>query len=151
MLDLGISADTEIKNLAQNVLFTVNPLDENIALENIREALNIYLQLPNLPDLNQYTSSNKDISVKQLESIIYYLKSQLAMSEAIIQTKNATIETLELSNYQYKYLINNSPQKQLSEEPIFGNIIKLKEFEGNGFSIDFAEIFRKLKRKISIK
>jgi hypothetical protein len=44
--DLGIDAETELKEEASRVLFTVTPTDKSKALDSIREALNCYLQMP---------------------------------------------------------------------------------------------------------
>jgi hypothetical protein len=55
---------------------------------------------------------------------------------------------LQLSNYQYRQILESHNLKGESKnEKIFNGILTIKKFEGKGFSVDFAEIFRILKRK----
>ena len=74
---------------------------------NIREALSYYLNAPSTEDFHNQVSQYDDISIKQWEANIYHLKAQLSLSKTILHAKNATIEALQLSNYQYKQLINS--------------------------------------------
>jgi hypothetical protein len=48
--DLGVSATAEIKEDAKRVLFSVTPTDGCAALQQIREALEVYLKLPEMPE-----------------------------------------------------------------------------------------------------
>ncbi len=47
--DLGISATSNLKEEAGKVLFSVTPTDDKEALDKIREALAVYLNLPASP------------------------------------------------------------------------------------------------------
>ncbi len=102
LADIGISAKTELKEELNHTLFKVILVDKNESLDKIREALNIYLNAPAENDIQTQISNQKDIAVQQWEANIYHLKSQLVLAQSVIQAKNATIETLQLSNYQYK-------------------------------------------------
>jgi hypothetical protein len=147
--DMGILVDTELKEELNNTLFKIIPKNKNESLERIKEVLNIYLHAPNENNFQVEISNQTDIAIKQWEANFYHLKSQLSLAKSIIQTKDATIETLQISNYQYKQLLENHMIKKEGEkEDIIKGIISVKKFEGKGFTIDLAEIFRRLKRVI---
>ncbi|NRR93365.1 hypothetical protein HSX10_17460 [Winogradskyella undariae] len=145
--DLGIQASTSIEQEAQSILFMVTPQDPSQALSKIRDALNIYLKLPEVPDLEKYSSDFNNISVHQLVSNIYHLKSQLLLSQSVIQAKDATIASLNFTNYQQQLLLSNSIENEKNEEKLLNNVVTIKELDGKGFSINLPELFRMLKRK----
>lgn len=155
LADLGINADTSIKEEANRVLFTVAPEDGAEALDKIREALNTFLNAPGSMDFGQSNNNvQKDIAQIQWEANVHHLKGQLALAQAIIETKNATIETLKISNFQLQEMVSTSRQlpeipgdEKSKEEKIMGGVVSLKQYEGKGFEIDLAELFRKLKRR----
>ncbi|WP_299547895.1 hypothetical protein [Seonamhaeicola sp.] len=145
--DIGIDAETSIKEEARGVLFTVIPKDSEEALSQINSALNIYLSLPEIPDLEKYTTSFDDVGVKQLMSNIHFLKSQLLLSQSMIQLKDATINSLNLTNYQQRVLLEEQSMKPQNEERVLGEIVTIKEYEGKGFKINLPKLFRMIKRK----
>lgn len=147
MYDLGIDTDTEISDEASKVLFKITPKDKDQALDTIRTALELYLKLPNNENVNQLAQFN-DIAVRQLEANIFFLNSQLTLAKATIQSKDATIEALQLSNYLLKQTIDisDSPSKE-KEAAIVKGIITVSKFKWNGLNIDLAELFNRLKRK----
>ncbi len=52
---------------------------------------------------------------------------------------------LRLSNYQYRQLLESrSPNKESETEEVIEGILAVKKYEGKGFTIDFAEILRRL-------
>lgn len=61
--DLGISATSNLKEEAGKVLFSVAPTDDIEALDKIREALAVYLNLPSSPVL--YNDSFQSMQLKQ--------------------------------------------------------------------------------------
>jgi hypothetical protein len=149
MADLGIAVDTEIKEELHHTLFKVVPNNREESLDKIREALSIYLNAPNDNTFHSQALDQKDIAVRQWEANIFHLKSQLSLAGSIIQAKDATIQMLELSNYQYKQLLeSHSSKKETDKEEIIQGILSVNKFEGKGFTIDIAEIFRRLKRII---
>jgi hypothetical protein len=152
LADMGINATTSIKEDANKVLFTITPEDETIALSKIQEALTLYLDPPTFENIGD-ENLNKDIAVLQWQSNIYHLKSQLALSQALLQTKDATIEALQLSNYQLKQVIGTADGKpkledSKKEEEIIKGVMAVKKYDGKFFSVDLPEIIRKLKRKL---
>jgi hypothetical protein len=145
--DMGIVVDTELKEELNHTLFKIIPKDKNESLERIREALNIYLNAPSDPSFQVQVSNQTDIAAKQWEANVYHLNSQLALAKSIIQAKESAIEMLQLSNYQYRQLLeSHSGKKVHDEEELIKGIVAVKKYEGKGFSIDLAEIFRRLKR-----
>jgi len=152
--DMGIKADTAIKEEANKVLFTVVPEQGHDALIRIKEALEVYMNAPGMPEGVTILPNDepKDIAVMQWEANIHHLKGQVMLQQAALQLKDAAIEQLKLSNYQLQerlsepqHLTNSAP----NEEKFLGGVVAVKKFEGKGFSIDFAEIIRKLRRKKS--
>lgn len=149
LADIGIDADTEIKEELQQTLFKVIPADKNESLEQIRQALSVYLQAPSDNTLPILLASNSDIAMRQWEANIFHLKSQLALATSIIQAKESAIEMLQLSNYQYKQLLEkNNSSKDKNKEDIIKGIVTVDKFESKGLTINIAEIIRRFKRTI---
>ncbi|MDR6563753.1 MULTISPECIES: hypothetical protein [unclassified Arcicella] len=149
LADIGVDADTEIKEELQQTLFKVIPTDKNQSLEQIRQALSVYLQAPSDNTLSTQFANNSDIAIRQWEANIFHLKSQLALVTSIIQAKETTIEMLQLSNYQYKQLLeSHSDSKDKNKEDIIKGIVTVDKFETKGLTINIAEIIRRLKRTI---
>lgn len=146
--DLGINAKTSIETEAQRTLFTITPDDPTQALSQIRDALNIYLSLPDIPDVEVISRDYNDISIQQLVANVYHLKSQLVLAHSIIQAKDATIQTLSLNNFQQRQLLESAKNKKAKEEKILDGLVTVSEFDYKGFSVNIAEIFRRLKRKL---
>ncbi len=147
--DLGIDVDTELKEELNHTLFKVTPINKEESLDKIREALNIYLNAPNDKGFHDKVASQSDIAIRQWEANIFHLKSQLSLAGSIIQAKNAPIEMLQLSNYQYKQqLESHTTRKETEKEDVIKGIVSVNKIEGKGFTIDLAEIFRRLKRII---
>ena len=143
--DVGIEVNSEIKEEANNILFRVTPKNKKESLEYIREALSIYLNAPSQEDFHISISQNQNIATMQWEANVYHLKSQLALAHTMLEAKNATIENLKLSNYQYRQLLKSGTKE---EEKLIEGIVTLKEYNGKGFSINLPEILRRLKRII---
>lgn len=142
--DLGIQADTSIESKRRETLFTVTPKNSTDALIIIRDALNIYLKLPTMPNIDTVAQEFSDIGVKQLVANIYHLKSQLIFAHSTIQMKDATIESLQFTNQN----IQRKLDKKSSNEETFFGVVSIDQFEFKGIKINLAEIFRKLKRSL---
>jgi len=146
--DLGIEVNTDLENQENGVLFKVFPKDKEAALSQIKEALDVYLALPVQQNLEIVANNFQDASVQQLMSNVYHLKSQLMLAQSTLQMKNATITSLELSNYQLKQIVDKYEVQTKDEEQILGGNVTIKEYDGNGLKINLPELFRLLKRKI---
>ena len=91
--DLGVEATSELKHEAGKVLFTITPTNEREALDKIRAALDVYLELPFRPVSDD---ESNEIAVQRLESTVLRLKSDLKLAAAELQAKNQTIEAQQL-------------------------------------------------------
>lgn len=143
--DIGIDVTSKIDSHDKTTFFTVKPKDSKEALLNIKNLLDIYLTIPEVGNLEIITNNNFDVSAQQLVANIYHLKSQLILANSIIQNKDATIESLKFTNYQQNILLNSKSKP--NEEKTLDGLITIGEYEGKGFKINLAEIFRRLKRK----
>lgn len=142
--DLGIDVMSKLDSQAITTFFTVTPKDSSEALLNIKTLLDIYLSIPQVIDSQNVNHNNLDISVQQLMSNVYHLKSQLLLANSIVQIKEATIESLKFTNLQQNLLINKINR---NEEKTLDGLITIDQFEMKGFKINLAEIFRRLKRQ----
>lgn len=158
--EIGIDAKANIKDEAGKVLFSVVPLSNETALRRIRDALDIYLQLPILFNNVNYTQIPMDTNVQQLVANIQHLNSQLMLSRAIIQTNQLTIGNQQkLIEQQQKVLDSTIFQQSLVEtntkfeegEDILGGTIKLQKYKGNGFQVDIPNIYRLIMNKLGSK
>lgn len=154
LLDLGISTSSEINHVNNSTIFSVIPEDKEQALEVIADSLACYLSLPD--ELEHYTSQikNKDISLMQLESNVFHLKSQLMLAQSVLEAKNATIQSLTLTNEQYERLLSakqtadSNPTKEVA---VIGEVVKVKEYKGKIVTIDIPRVISNLKRIIRKK
>lgn len=148
LADLGVEVNTSITHSAGETLFKVVPNDPDQALNQIRDALNIYLDLPSAPDSELSVLDNYDVAANQLKANIYHLKGQLSLADAMIQRKDATISSLNLTIFNQEKIIEVVQVKKPDEEPLIDGIVSVKDFEWKGFKIKLPEIARWLKRKL---
>lgn len=157
--DLGIKAGANIKHEARQVLFSVTPDEGAEALGRIREALDIYLRLPDSPEFAAQAPVYGDIAVQQLQANIDHLKGQLRLAGAVLQARNAQIEALQLSTFTYQQLLATQHQAatlalpppnafDADAEPLVAGVIDVTKFKGKGFTVDLPEILRRLKRRL---
>lgn len=152
--ELGIDAAAELKHDPGGILFAVTPTTAQDALDKVRLALDIYLRLPSgsIKD----ASSADGIEIQRLAANIQHLKGQLALASAIIQTKDATIETqritiehqLRLSSGEIvldSLKVSNEPPGAADKEEIVDGIFSITKYQGKGFELNLAEIVRRLK------
>jgi hypothetical protein len=92
--DLGIEAEGDVRHRANQVLFSVRPQEGAEALDRIREALAIYLQLPSTPGLEVAVGE----SVLQLQANIHHLKGQITLLRAVASANQAEIRALDAEN-----------------------------------------------------
>lgn len=160
--NIGIEATTDIEHDAGKTLFSVIPANQDTALDQIHEALKIYLQIPvNLANAQAFTT-NISINEQQLLAQIQHLNSQLNLSNAIIQSKEQTIQNHNNLIEQQKQVINASilqqclttqliKNEQDDEEKVLGGTISLTKYEGKGFNINIADIYRKVREFLTKK
>jgi hypothetical protein len=153
LADIGIAADTEIMEEANQTLFKIIPKDKKEGLGKIREALDIYLNAPNSKEFQIQIEKYPDEAIKQWQSNIYHLKSQLLLANSIQLANQATIEAFQLSNFQYRQLLEQkeNTKEQGKEEDIIKGVIKVGQFRWNGVTIELGEILKKIKRRFRKK
>ena len=144
--DLEIEVSIEIKELSEEVQIKVTPVNKEEALKQLFQFLQIYLDLPALADNDWPDIENNAIA--QLKANVYHLKSQLALSQATVQTQAATIESLQLSNYQYRLQLDKEIKEKddKDEEQLIKGLLSVKKTDVKGLIINAPEILRRLKR-----
>lgn len=153
--DLGVGATSELKHEAGQVLFTVTPTDTRQALDKIRTALEIYMRLPSSP-VSNLSGADSEVAIQRLVANIYHLKSQLALSQAMLQAKDATIQAHQLTISNQQRLLNGeiiieslrdvTPQPGEDKEELLGGMFAITKYEGKGFELNLPEIFRRLRK-----
>lgn len=161
LADLGVEADVNLNHDSpQRVLFSVTPRNSDDALETIRDALAVYLQLPGNAEFKKAASDSSEAAVLQLQSNIMHLEGQAYLNKAINNANQAMIQALQLSNYRLQQIVDanaNLNQLQLASqspqpvkkdsEPIIGGLLSVREFEIKGIVVNTPELVRRLKRK----
>ncbi len=158
LADLGIDADAELKEDAQRILFSVTPRDNSEALERIQEALQAFLGIPGSSEFNNYATTTLDIAGQQLVANVMHLQSQLALAHAINQAKSATIETLQLANFQYRQMMlvqaptsipsaPTSVSETSEREELIKGLVAVTPLKVKGVEINLPNILRLLKRR----
>lgn len=80
--DLGVEASVRLQELGDHVLFAVAPRDRRDALDNIRSALDAYLQMSVAELVGKSTSTADEIMLFKLRANISHLHSQLDLAHA---------------------------------------------------------------------
>ena len=154
--NIGIDATTDLSHNAGQVLFSVTPISKETALENIKEALFIYLQLPNDFGNVNFLPLQMKPKEQQLIANIQHLNGQLMLSNALAQTQREVIETQKISIQQQQriidstilqqsLLISSSNNERANKEDILGGSISLTPIEVKGFEINLPSIYRWIK------
>lgn len=154
LADLGIQAETSLQHHSGELLFSVTPRDGVEALDRIRVALDEYLSLYRMREFDQEIAKTSDIAAMQLQANVHHLKGQLALAAAIMRAKDAEIESLELSNLQYRQMaatqaeVTRLAQRDSGEsEPLLGDFVAVTQVETTGLRLDLPRILRSLKRR----
>lgn len=137
--DVGIRSKMEIKDEINKILLSVQPEDKTIALKNIRDCLEIYLNLIDNREIQVYEDYS-NIAVMQLKSNIEHLKSQLMLANTIIEQQKISINLLKSMTVGATKL----PEEEIN---ILDGAIKVKEFQYKGLLINPAKILKLLKRR----
>ena len=156
--DVGIQAKVALSEQdSGEILFSVTPEDKAEALDNIREALQVYLHLPvadiELPDLS-------DVRIQMLHGQILSYQSQVMLQSSIIEQKNATIEQKNLTIHSLKHqlltpavLIESQKGKDKEAVPLVGRWVEVGQidlFEG-ALTINAAKGLRDAKNTLNLK
>jgi hypothetical protein len=80
----------------RSLLFAVAPADQETALDNIRTAIQTYIQLPSSP-LDTDSIVEYEIAAQRLAANIDRLKGQARLINAELRLANATIEQQQIT------------------------------------------------------
>jgi hypothetical protein len=144
--DLGIEADSRIREQARQVLFEVTPREGKQALTKIRAALALYLQLPFDSDFGMTASGFTDFAVFQMKANVMHLQSQLVLANAIVQAKDALIATQSDRIADFEQRVNSerivaasTKEKETDSEPLIPGLVSVKNFDWKFMRIQTAE------------
>ncbi len=153
LADLGLDASVEVKQRTHDVLFTIIPASQGQALEKIREALGVYLSLPNCPAhvLKTLSACNRDLSVVQV----------LSLAEGLARVQAAQSHLVDASRVKKtggSRLANDAPcassdllpvaATELAPEPerLLGQFVSVKNWAWGPFVIHAGTLLRVFKR-----
>ncbi|MGN2368844.1 hypothetical protein ACTFJW_02140 [Clostridium cagae] len=137
--DVGINAKAEIKDEVNKILLNIISEDKTMALKNIRDCLEIYINLIDNKEIQIYEDYG-NVAVMQLKANITHLQSQLMLAHTIIEQQQISINLLKNASFTI-------PQSPKEEIKIFDGAIRVKEFEYKGLVINPAKILKLLRRK----
>lgn len=153
--DLGVEATHELKHEAGQSLFSVIPKNPDEALDKIRLALQVYLNLP-MTSIENFSTIENDIAIQRLMGEIQSLESRLSLARAEIQFKDATIETQNFLIARQRLLSGKIMADSLQQETqsstnkdkekVLDGLAEITVYEGKGVNINLPEVFRRLKR-----
>lgn len=168
LADLGIEAETSIKESAGKVLFTVSPVDGQSALSAIHDALEIYLRLPEEPLFQEEAKQQRDVAVTQLSAQVLQLQhnyllikeayelqaERVALKDERLKTQQALIGMIALSNVKLVEMQEGRSRptatvlKEVDEEEI-SEFVTVQDvaLKGTGIKVKLPRILRALKRK----
>lgn len=155
--DLGVDATADIQHEAGQVLFAVTPTGKEDAIEKIRSAFDVYLQLPANSITTVSEVSEDRIAIQRLAANVHHLNGQLMLAQALMESKNATIQAqLTTIEYQQRMLDGNvivdsrindfKEEKKDDKEDLLDGTLAITKYQGKGFEINLPEIFRRLKK-----
>lgn len=155
--DLGIKATSDLKEEAGKVLFSVTPTDDVEALDKIREALAVYLNLPSSPivydesfaamrlqqqvenlqhsqkmAVREIRSSERELRLAQ--TVIEYQDKIIIQKDSIIEQQNKVIEKITSKSIMMDSLENKEEFEKVFDGLEFGESKELKEKLGIKFN-----------------
>ncbi len=166
--DLGVNSTADIKHEAGEILFSVTPDNPDQALDKIRVALEIFLDLPKR-EIIIVSDEEFEIAMLKAKANIDHLNSQLSLAkaeirvkereiqafEATLETKDISIEFLREKLNQQKRLLNGEitegiisiepKPKDEDKEEFFDGVFALTQYEEKGIRVNLAQLYRKLK------
>jgi hypothetical protein len=143
--DLGIGASAKVREEAGKILFSVRPDNELDALDNIRNALAVYLNLPSNPIFyeDRFTAMRLRRQIKNLRDSQKIAASELRFEESlliqsqiireknlIIRQQNRIIEKITSKEIMMNSLQNREEFEKIVEGLEFGVIKWLMEHLG---------------------
>ncbi|HEX8195994.1 MAG TPA: hypothetical protein VF571_07390 [Pyrinomonadaceae bacterium] len=148
--DLGINATSNLKEEAGKVLFSVTPTDDVDALDKIREALAVYLNLPSSPIIY-----NESFEAMRLQQQIENLQYSQRMKEREIRTSSNELRLAQtVIEHQDKIILQKDSiieQQNKVIEKITSKSIMMDSLENKEELEKFCEGFEVGKSEFLIK
>ncbi|WP_405120376.1 hypothetical protein [Pseudomonas leptonychotis] len=155
--DMGIEANSDLKKKGLETLFTIEPLSKDTSLKNIKDALGIYLSLPEidsaLPE-NKNLDPIVEFKIEKLSAEILSLKSNNRIQEALLKIQSEKIDNLsnKFLTLEAKTPLNGlqsvTTQGVTENKDVFlGGAIKLGKFQKLGIEFDWSAIRKLIQRK----
>lgn len=155
--DLGINTTSNLKEDAGKVLFSVTPTDDFEALDKIREALAVYLNLPASPivydesfaamRLQQQIENlqhSQKMAVREIRSgerelrlaqtVIEHQDKIIVQKDSLIEQQNKVIEKIQSKSIMIDSLENKAEFEKVFDGLEFGESKELKEKLGIKFN-----------------
>lgn len=137
--DLGINATSNLKEEAGKVLFSVTPTDDIEALDKIREALAVYLNLPNSPILDIEDNDNFAImrlkqQVENLQHSQRMTSMELRLAQKVIEDQDKLLKQSYLQNEQFLKVLEKITSKSIMMDSAENKEEFVKIYEGAEFS-----------------
>lgn len=153
--DLGINTTSDLKEEAGKVLFSVTPTDDVEALDKIREALAVYLKLPESPIVYDDSFAGMRLQ-QQIENLQHSQKMavrEIQLNEKLLLAQSDVIREKNITISQQQNVIENQSKiiEKISSKSIMTDSLENKEaFEKIFDGLEFGES-KELKEKLGIK
>jgi hypothetical protein len=106
LAELGIDATADMRHEAGELLFSVTPKEGAEALDRVRRALELYLELPKSINPATVPMGGLDIPTQQLYANLQFLNAQMSLAQAQIQARDATIQAKDATIEAQRHTIN---------------------------------------------
>ena len=147
--DVGIEASASLTEEAGSVLFSVTPADRDEALENIRTALALYLQLPNGSSANSSQLMEANIAAQRLSAQVQFLKSQIILANATTQQQSFLIDQqnqfIQSQQFSTQVLLDSAQDETNDKEALVRDVVSVKDWGWGPFTVEFPELIRRMK------
>ncbi|MFL9812243.1 hypothetical protein D7241_03170 [Stutzerimonas sp. VN223-3] len=151
--DLGIDSNSTVTRRGHETLFSIEPTDKDTSLRTIKEALVIYLSLPELepPLASNHQEPIIQLKLEKLISEVTNIKSENRVQAALLSLQTEKITNLSQELAKIKTPRNSlvsvsSDNKTQSSDMFFGGFIKLGRFQYLGIELDWSSLKRRLSK-----
>ncbi len=153
--DLGINATSNLKEEAGKVLFSVTPTDDKEALDKIREALAVYLNLPSSPIVydESFAAMRLQQQIENLQHAQKMAVRELQFTEKLLVAQFGTIQEKNIIISQKDSVIeqqNKVIEKITSKSIMMDSLENKEEFEKIFDGLEVGES-KDLNEKLGIK
>lgn len=137
--DLGINATSNLVEEAGKVLFSVTPTDETQALDKIREALAVYLKLPESPIIfdDSFAAMRLQQQIDNLQHSQKMAVRELQLNEKLLIAQSDTIREKNVTISQQQSIIEQKDKiiEKISSKSVMVDSLENKEklYEGLEF------------------